>query len=208
MRRVFALLMLVAPALVSCEADETYPCANDACVCPLGESCDIPCAAPPCHLDCAGDNPDCRGQCGNGECRCGSGSHCDFGCHSPPCHVHCEAGSTCTGTCANGTCRCDQGSVCALSCSAGPCHVDCAGDNAQCDGECANGTCRCGPNSRCEFVCTDGNCQAVCESGSSCVLRCPGGAAGAQGCSFSACAAGEPTVCPSGDAVACNAPCP
>jgi len=194
--------------LGGCSDDDPPPCANGRCVCSVGESCTIPCAAPPCQVDCRGNNPSCRGQCGNGDCRCGPDSHCELGCQSPPCHVSCEPRSECSAVCANGTCSCGQGSSCVFSCAAGPCHVECAGENSRCDGECANGSCDCGPDSTCHFRCLDGNCAASCPAGASCTLQCPDARAGEQGCRFEECAAGEPLVCPGGGVTACNAVCP
>ena len=191
-----------------CDDDDPPPCYNGECFCASGESCQLPCLAPPCHIGCVGDNPSCVGQCGNGECRCGPRSNCRFTCQSPPCHVACDPGSDCAGTCANGTCRCETGSSCAFDCAAGPCHVECAGQNASCDGECANGSCNCGANSTCRFSCSDGNCHASCGQGSSCVLECPNGRAGEQGCRFETCAAGAPVICEGGLLTACGTGCP
>jgi hypothetical protein len=210
--RFFARLLLgscwFAFAAFGCSDDDPPPCANGQCFCQSGASCQLPCFAPPCHIDCAGDNPSCLGECGNGGCFCGPRSHCQFGCKSPPCHVTCDPASECAATCANGTCRCESGSTCDFTCLAGPCHVECAGQNQSCDGECANGECSCGPSSTCHFVCRDGNCPASCGLGSSCVLECPNGRAGEQGCRFEDCAAGEPVVCPDGRATVCGASCP
>jgi hypothetical protein len=147
-------------------------------------------------------------ECANGECICGDDASCDFLCASPPCHVRCQSRSACSGECANGNCTCDRAASCEFACSVGPCHVQCKGDNAPCDGECANGGCTCGPNSTCHFACTDHNCSASCAAGSHCVLECPEGRAGTQGCVFSACASGSPTICPGGLATTCNADCP
>jgi hypothetical protein len=183
-------------------------CSNGTCVCEAGASCEFECEAPPCHIDCAGDNEDCHGVCGNGECTCGDESHCDFACHSPPCHVACGHGSECAGTCANGSCSCAAGSTCDFECQSGPCHVLCQGDHPHCDGTCANGTCACGPDSACAFECLDANCTATCAAGSACSLRCPGGSPGAQGCSFTSCAAGPATVCDDGETIVCGTTCP
>ena len=165
-------------------------------MCRPGESCALPCAVPPCHLDCVGDNPSCRGACANGECHCGSGSHCEFSCQSPPCHVTCASTSECKGVCANGDCRCENGSSCDFACTAPPCHVACVGANPQCNGECSNGNCNCGSDSSCHFRCLVGNCRSICGVGSSCVLECPDGRAGDPTCRFETCAAGEPVICP------------
>lgn len=183
-------------------------CSNGTCVCPVGASCDFDCASPPCHVDCDGDNPQCDGTCGNGECTCREASTCSFECHSPPCHVSCGPATDCSGTCANGGCSCARGSSCSFDCQSGPCHVTCEGDNPRCDGTCANGTCTCGDDSICEFSCLDANCVATCGEGSACTLHCPGGTPGAQGCSFSECPSGEPTVCDDGETIVCGTPCP
>jgi hypothetical protein len=146
--------------------------------------------------------------CNNGECVCGQKASCDFVCAGPPCHVTCESASACSGECANATCACERGASCDFVCDSGPCHVQCKGDNAHCAGECANGSCTCGANSDCYFACTDHNCSASCAAGSHCVLECPDGRAGTQGCTFTSCASGSPTICPGGLATTCNADCP
>ena len=197
------LLLSLAWSCRTVDAD----CSNGACVCAAGSSCDFDCAAPPCNVECEGDNPECTAACGNGSCTCGPGSTCEFECQSPPCHVDCRAETDCRGTCANGTCTCAAGSRCELDCDAGPCHVTCEGGHERCDGECANGTCHCGPDSRCDFLCQDSNCAVECEAGSTCVLRCPDGRLGEQGCQFTRCAAGEPVLCEAEQALVCGAGC-
>ncbi|MEM7151939.1 MAG: hypothetical protein AAF799_03810 [Myxococcota bacterium] len=184
-------------------------CSGGTCVCEPGASCDLECEAPPCTVECAGDNPECVAACGNGECHCGQGSNCDFECQSPPCHVDCQAETECRGACANGECTCTRGSQCDFSCDAGPCHVTCEGEHAGCNGVCANGTCSCGPNSRCDFECLDANCSVLCEEGSVCTLRCPGGEPGEQGCRFDVCHGAEPVSCGEEDArvLVCGSTC-
>jgi hypothetical protein len=200
--------LLACLPLAACDDDDMrYRCANGHCYCAGDNDCQIPCAAPPCHIECVGEEVSCTAECGNGSCLCGEGSECAFGCQSPPCHVRCEPGASCTGECANGSCTCERGASCTFDCQSGPCHVRCVGDNPLCKGTCANGSCACGPASTCHFSCMDGNCSASCDRGSSCVLECPSGRAGERGCDFQTCAGGT-TVCPSGDVVTCNAPCP
>jgi len=202
----FVFVPLLA-LLADCRCDGE--CQGWDCVCPEGAACALECESPPCHVDCEGDNPSCEAECGNGDCNCGPGSHCDFTCHTAPCHVNCEGSSDCTGACANGTCVCAGGSDCAFVCDVSPCHVECEGDNPTCNGECANGSCTCGPNSACAFVCEDHNCHTFCGPGSACLLTCPLGTPGSQGCIFDECAAGEPTLCPDGITQSCGgAPCP
>src|SRR5262249_2698625 len=133
---------------------------------------------------------------------------CDFSCQSPPCHVMCKGDSDCAGTCANGSCTCARGASCSFDCQSGPCHVSCAGDNQHCDGECANGSWSRGANSQCHLRRNDHKCSATCAAGSSCVLSCPDGRAGEQGCVFNSCAAGKPVICPGGLATTCGADCP
>lgn len=203
-----AALLLATLCLLACDDDDArFACENGHCYCLDEQRCEIPCRAPPCHVDCLGDESVCTAECGNGECYCDEGADCAFGCHSAPCHVDCEAGSTCTGTCENGTCRCARGASCAFDCGSGPCHVQCEGDNARCEGECSNGTCACGPNGSCSFKCLDGNCSATCAEGASCVLECPSGRTGEAHCDFDRCE-GARTQCPSGETVTCDAPCP
>jgi len=201
------LMILVLTWLGSACRPVQADCSNGECVCEAGASCDFECVAPPCTVECVGDNPECVAACGNGECRCGAGSACAFECQSPPCHVDCQADTECSGTCANGDCTCAVGSRCEFACDAGPCHVTCEGEHERCAGACANGTCRCGPNSRCDFACNDANCPVECEAGSTCTLRCPGGTVGEQGCRFTSCAAGEPVVCEGGELLVCGATC-
>lgn len=202
------LLALVAPfAVATCHC--RTECHNGDCVCPQGSSCEITCDAPPCHVTCEGDNPQCDAACGNGDCACGPGSHCDFTCHSPPCHVSCDERTDCSGSCANGECLCTAGSRCDFTCDAGPCHVQCEGDHPECNGVCANGTCTCGPRSSCAFTCADDNCHTFCEEGSQCLLTCSPGHPNTQGCFIDECAAGEVTLCPDGITLSCGgAPCP
>ena len=38
--------------------DDDDDCGNGTCVCDEGDSCDLFCEAPPCHVICEGDNPD------------------------------------------------------------------------------------------------------------------------------------------------------
>ncbi len=206
--RVALRLAWLLLAVAGCGDDVEYVCADGTCYCERGEHCEIPCGAPPCHVECQGDDTACTAECGNGSCLCGDDSACAFFCHSPPCHVTCAGSAACSGTCANGTCACERGASCDFSCDSGPCHVQCEGDHVSCDGECANGTCACGPRSACRFTCLDDNCAATCAAGSSCVLECSAGRAGEQGCAFERCAAGEPTVCPGGTVVTCGAACP
>lgn len=182
-------------------------CENSACTCDPGDSCDFECDAPPCHVECEGDNPDCVGACANGDCTCGPGSHCDLSCQSEPCHVDCKD-STCLAQCGNGDCTCERGSDCQFECTSGPCHVICEGDHKRCDGECADGTCSCGADSSCVFSCLDANCDFECAQGSSCIATCEGATPGNQGCSFSECFEGTPQVCPDGKTIVCNADCP
>lgn len=183
-------------------------CSNGTCACHEGGSCEFTCDAPPCHVDCEGNNVECIGACGDGECECGEGSNCDFTCAAPPCHASCDEGTECTAACANGTCSCEEGSSCSFTCDAGPCHVECEGNNSSCDGECANGTCSCGPGSSCDFTCTDDNCTFDCAAGAECIGRCSAGKAGEQGCRFTQCAAGSETICPDGETVVCGTDCP
>lgn len=204
--RLLALSALSLASLVACS--QPAACRSGDCVCPLGAICETECAAPPCSIDCAGDNPHCSGACANGDCTCGTGSDCDLRCDAPPCHASCEDGSTCTAECANGDCTCGRGSRCAFECNAGPCHVTCDGDNEICSGVCSNGTCSCGPDSGCEFTCDAGPCHTECAAGSTCLVRCPNGNAGTQDCDILSCAAGEPVVCPDGMATVCGVPCP
>jgi len=182
-------------------------CEGGNCSCPAGHDCEFECEAPPCHVECEGENSSCIGECANGECLCGAGSSCDFDCASPPCHVDCE-GEACTGVCANGECTCEEGSECEFTCASSPCHVHCEGDNERCDGECSNGSCTCGPDSSCAFECQDGNCSFTCGAGSECTATCPGASPGEQGCAFTSCAAGEVTLCDDGETLTCGAPCP
>jgi hypothetical protein len=208
---LLALLLVLGSlpsAWLACDDDDgLFVCENGTCYCRPGRDCEIPCAAPPCHVECVADNRSCTGECGNGSCLCGDDSNCALFCHSPPCHVRCEPGALCSGTCANGTCACERSASCDFTCESGPCHVQCAGDNLACDGECANGSCTCGPNSVCRFRCLDGNCAASCAQGARCTLACDPGRAGERGCRFDRCAAGEPVVCPGADVVTCGAPC-
>jgi hypothetical protein len=203
--RLMFVLLLGIFALGGCKR-HGY-CDEGDCVCEKGQRCEFECDAPPCHVDCEGDNPECFGECANGSCSCGPGSDCEFTCKAEPCHVACED-SSCDGECGNGDCTCERGSDCSFSCKSGPCHVVCEGENKRCDGQCANGSCSCGPDSTCFFECTDANCSFLCEAGSACSATCPGGTPGAQGCQFTQCAAGAATVCPDGETIVCGVPCP
>jgi hypothetical protein len=212
--RILSRLLAIMPSSLfvlvtatSCHHhDHSYWCDAGTCLCSGGRDCAFSCEAPPCTITCEGQNSHCDGECANGSCSCGRDSNCSFDCLAPPCHMSCAAGSVCTGTCANGSCSCAAGASCSFACSAGPCHVTCEQDNPRCDGTCANGTCYCGPGSSCRFACADNNCKVQCAAGASCVLDCPNGGAGSS-CTFNECASST-TVCPSGLAVACNAPCP
>jgi hypothetical protein len=201
------VLGLFGLLLAACGDDDFFPCHDGSCFCAPGERCAIPCAAPPCHVECVRDNELCAGECANGSCTCGPRSRCDFDCQSPPCHVRCDRGSSCRGTCENGSCTCELGASCELTCGSGPCHASCAGDNALCTAECQNGSCSCGPRSECHLTCLDHHCSASCAAGSRCTLTCPQGRAGEDGCDWDSCAAGA-TVCPDGTTIACGAPCP
>jgi hypothetical protein len=181
-------------------------CRGSDCSCGEGASCEFECNAPPCKVDCQGNNPSCVGACANGDCECGPGSSCDLSCASEPCHADCRD-SSCRAECGNGDCTCSSGSECDFKCTSGPCHVMCEGNHESCNGQCANGSCTCGPNSVCHFECTDANCAFVCESGSSCLAHCPTGTPGNQGCDFTECADGV-VLCPDGKTLACNAECP
>lgn len=204
-RLILSLVILIGATLVgSCGPAR---CEGGVCACNNGASCDFVCDAPPCKVECEGNNKQCNGECANSDCSCGPGSTCEISCHSEPCHLEC-VDSSCAGECGNGTCTCEEGSTCDFECKSGPCHVQCKGNHTQCDGECANGSCTCGPDSTCDFECTDANCSFVCEAGSSCLATCPGGTLGSQGCAFSECAAGDAVVCPDGVTLACGAECP
>lgn len=203
--RFHGIALGISLLVVGCKDGD---CSDGTCECHEGGTCEFTCDAPPCHVDCAGNNAECIGACGNGECACGGGSNCEFTCAAPPCHASCDEGAECSAVCANGTCTCDEGSTCSFTCDAGPCHVECEGDNPSCDGECANGSCTCGPNSSCAFNCTDDNCTFHCAAGSECVGRCSAGKAGEQGCHFVDCTAGSETVCPDGKTVVCGTECP
>ena len=190
-----------------CDDDDPPPCWNGQCFCPPGESCQLPCLAPPCHIECARDNPSCVGQCGNGECHCGPRSLCRFTCQSPPCHVSCDSATDCAGTCANGTCRCETGSSCEFDCAAGPCHVECAGQHPSCDGECATAAAT-ADEQRLPLHLHRRQLSRQLLAGLELRARCPKGRAGEQGCRFETCAAGMPVVCAGGQATACGASCP
>lgn len=202
-----ALLVLAVILGIGSGCDDDPPpyCGSGDCVCSHGASCAFGCDAPPCSVNCVGNNRFCGGDCANGSCECGRGSYCDFACAAPPCHVDCAEHSNCVGTCANGTCTCSVGASCRFDCDAGPCHVECSGQNHDCRGVCANGTCHCGAESSCAFECSDSNCKIECSPSASCVLECPKGDAGST-CVFSECSA--QTICPDGRFVTCNAPCP
>lgn len=138
--RVIVLALLLGGP-VSCDDEEFPPraCSNGDCVCPAGRSCTIPCSAPPCHITCTADNPECAGVCGNGTCTCGPGSACAFECHSGPCHVACEGSNpSCSGVCANGTCSCGAGSTCRFSCLDANCKHECE-SGASCVVDCPSG---------------------------------------------------------------------
>src|SRR4029078_2624390 len=102
-------------------------------------------------------------------------------------------------------CTCREGATCSFECAAPPCHVICEGSHPHCDGACANGTCSCGPDSTGALRCDAPPCHADCDAGSSCTLECPSGYG--NGCDFTSCNAGEPTVCEGGNVAACGAPC-
>ena len=128
--------LVLMTSLVGCSGKKD--CSNGECACDEGGSCDFTCEAPPCHVDCAGDNPSCTGTCGNATCTCGEGSNCDFLCDSGPCHVDCQGGNDeCSGTCANGTCYCAATSHCDFDCLDDNCKFDCDGT---CVVTCAPGT--------------------------------------------------------------------
>lgn len=167
---------LVLFALWASACGGSRDCTNASCECPAGANCDFVCDAPPCHVDCAGNNPSCTGACGNGTCTCGAGSNCDFTCDSGPCHVDCQGdNSACTGTCANGTCSCAQGSSCEFSCLDDNCKFNCDGDCAVLcgDGTSSNSSCRINSCKAGEpVVCPDGK-YVVC--GRECPKEAPEG---------------------------------
>ena len=151
-----------------CGEPVTQTCANGTCVCEAEAECDLPCDAPPCHLDCL-EGSTCEGQCANGDCACAPGATCAFSCHAPPCHVECAGDNpSCDGACANGQCTCGPASTCAFTCDAPPCHADCEA-GATCsltcpdgiDGNCSLDRCDAAP-----MTCPDG-ITAVCG------LPCP-----------------------------------
>lgn len=138
--------------------EEPVDCANGTCVCAAGQTCDIECAAPPCHVDCEPDS-DCNSQCANGSCTCRESATCAFSCLAPPCHVICEGDHPhCDGACANGECTCGPDSRCDFVCDAPPCHANC------------------GAGSSCSLLCPDGlngNCSLdTCDGGA---MTCPNG---------------------------------
>lgn len=146
-------------------------CRDGMCACPAGDSCDLGCPAPPCHVECAGDNPMCDAVCANGTCTCGNGSNCSFSCQAPPCHVTCAARSSCDGTCANGQCVCGAGSSCTFTCSASPCHTTCAA-GARCVVLCPAGL---AGTQACDIVDCAAGAPMVCPGGNAttCGAPCP-----------------------------------
>jgi hypothetical protein len=116
-------LLVLLVVLIGCGTPQY--CANGTCSCPSGATCSLPCAAPPCHVDCQGASS-CSGSCANGTCTCGAKASCAFTCAAPPCHVSCGGDNPrCDGECANGSCTCAPGSSCQFRCTAGPCHNIC-----------------------------------------------------------------------------------
>ncbi len=165
-----ALAVLLGAAVGGACHDEPEPCGNGTCVCPVEHSCDVPCAAPPCHLDCE-ERSDCTGECANGDCTCRVGAMCAFECAAPPCHVKCEGDHPrCDGACANGTCSCGPDSTCAFVCDAPPCHAECEA------GSTCTLACPSGYGMGCDFTrCAAGE-PTVCDDGqtASCGAPCPG----------------------------------
>lgn len=163
-----ALLGLLFAFVVACHEDD-HPCANGTCVCPAGGDCNLPCAAPPCHIDCGPDST-CDGECANGTCTCREGATCSLECDAPPCHVECEGDHPmCDGECANGTCSCGEHSSCAFLCEAPPCHADCSADSA-CTLECPSGY-----GDGCDFTSCAAGEATVCPGGlvAACNAPCP-----------------------------------
>lgn len=164
-RRVLGFVVGLLAA--SC-APQDGPCGNGTCVCPVDGECDIPCAAPPCHLDCQ-DGSSCSGECANGDCTCRAHASCTFACAAPPCHVKCEGNNPqCDGACANGECSCGANSSCAFTCDAPPCHARCEA------GSSCTLTCPSGANGDCNIVACDGE-AVICDDGivNACGAPCP-----------------------------------
>jgi hypothetical protein len=134
-----ALLFGALAAVVACNSGGASDCSNGTCLCPAGTSCELGCAAPPCHVDC-GNGSACTGTCANGTCTCEEGAECEFSCGAPPCHVACTGSNpTCDGVCANGDCSCGPNSVCHFACQSGPCHTTCEAGSV-CVVDCPPGT--------------------------------------------------------------------
>jgi peptidoglycan/LPS O-acetylase OafA/YrhL len=169
--RVRALLLGLFLCLTAgCDRHDRR-CANERCVCPAGESCEIECKAPPCNIACRHDS-DCAATCANGSCVCEHAASCTFACKAPPCHVECAGHHDhCDGTCANGTCSCGPDSSCLFTCQSGPCHSVCPA-GAACVVLCPNG----GAGSQdCDIVqCAAGE-PTICGDGyaTTCNAECP-----------------------------------
>lgn len=166
-RAVVVAAVLFAPAC----GRVVEGCRNGTCACPAGDDCRFTCAAPPCHVTCEGDNPNCEAACANGTCTCGGGSSCAFTCAAPPCHVTCEPNSSCSGTCADGQCVCEAGSDCTFTCAASPCHTSCAA-GARCVVHCPAAL---AGTEGCDIVDCAAGTPVICPSGdvTTCGAPCP-----------------------------------
>lgn len=169
--RVRALLLgLLLCLALGCD-DHKHKCANDRCVCPAGESCEIACKAPPCNIECERGS-DCEATCANGSCVCEHAASCAFECKAPPCHLQCAGDhERCDGTCANGTCACGTDSSCLFTCQSGPCHSECPA-GASCVVLCPHG--RAGTQD-CDIVQCAAGAPTLCGDGyaTTCNAPCP-----------------------------------
>jgi peptidoglycan/LPS O-acetylase OafA/YrhL len=169
--RVRALLLgLLLCLAAGCDRHDRT-CANERCVCPAGESCEIECKAPPCNITCRHDS-ECEATCANGSCVCEHAASCTFDCKAPPCHVECAGDHDhCDGTCANGTCSCGPDSSCLFTCQSGPCHSVCPA-GAECVVLCPNGA---AGTQDCDIVQCAAGTPTICGDGyaTTCNAECP-----------------------------------
>jgi hypothetical protein len=131
--RTASLLAGALLLLAACD-DDTIVCANGTCTCEPEASCEIPCGAPPCHLSCAANNPECSGDCANGDCTCGGGSTCDFACTDHNCSATCASGAHCTLHCPDANAG-EQGCK-FTSCAAGQATLCPDGTTTTCNAPC------------------------------------------------------------------------
>jgi hypothetical protein len=86
----------------------------------------------------------------------------------------------------------------------------CTGTGTVCSVDCNDSReCNCLDGAVCTMIFLGDNSTNIsCSSGAECLLQCPAGGAGQDGCNFDTCNNGTPEICGDNTHITCGATCP